>query len=59
MRIKITVYWDVTPCSLAPRHQVFVETWCVRLQDKLFHPKMETVGFSETLVTNKLHSVTS
>jgi hypothetical protein len=44
--MKITVCWDVMPCSLVDGYQCFRGTCC-------FHSctlKMEVLGYSETLI---------
>ena len=37
--VKVTVAWDVTPCSLVRRYQLFGGSSCLHLQGKLIvHP---------------------
>jgi hypothetical protein len=57
-RIKITVCWNVTPCSLVDRYRRFSGTYCFSLRGRrhktLFSHssalKMEVESSSETLV---------
>jgi hypothetical protein len=55
MSIQITVFWDVTSCSLVHRHKCFRGTAYLHIQVgsdgvPLSSLKMEVAGFSKTLV---------
>jgi hypothetical protein len=32
--VKITIFWDMTPCSLVEFHQSFGWTYCLHFQDR-------------------------
>jgi hypothetical protein len=49
--VYITVFWDVTQCSLIYRYQNFGGTCCCRLQGRSYIRKMEAVYSSEMLFT--------
>jgi hypothetical protein len=47
LTITITIFWDMTPCSLVGRYYCFGRTCCLYLQDNL---KVEAKVSSEMLV---------
>jgi hypothetical protein len=45
VKINMTVFWDMMPCTLLARFQCFGRTWCFQ-----FHITWEAACFSESLI---------
>jgi hypothetical protein len=48
--VKISVFWDVDPCSLIDCDQHFRGTCCLHLEDRSSALKMEVAGLFKMLV---------